>query len=128
MTLGLRKPVPLLPLMTEIVRLFVPVRSALAGMANVYVWLIPRQVPRVTIREFLSVGAGESLAGELKPPMEIAGRPPANEAVVTILSVAPSMNAPDLGCIRWSPYIDVRRQSYACVHAGGSVRDRGRGV
>jgi len=69
-------------------------------MANVYVWLIPRQVPRVTIREFRSVGAGESLAGELKPPMEIAGRPPANDAVVAILSVAPSMNAPDLGCIR----------------------------
>jgi len=35
MKLGLRKPVPLLPLMTEIVRLLVPVRSALAGMAKV---------------------------------------------------------------------------------------------
>ena len=51
--------------------------------------MIPRQVPRVTIREFRSVGAGESLDGELKPPIEIAGRPPAKDAVVAILSVAP---------------------------------------
>src|SRR3954462_6847064 len=41
------------------------------------------------LREFRSTGAGEALDGEGKPPMEIAGRPPANPMVVPIRSRTP---------------------------------------
>src|SRR5690349_19150720 len=50
---------------------------------------MPRQLPRVMLREFRSTGTGESLAGELQPPIETAGRPPANATVVAMRSRAP---------------------------------------
>src|SRR5690348_7150237 len=75
--------------MSLMVNVFVPVRSALAGMLNVYSWLGPRQVPRVMLREFRSVDGGEALDGEVKPPMLIAGRPPAKPMVMPMRSTAP---------------------------------------
>ena len=65
---------PELPLMTEMATEFCPIRKASAGMANGQVWLMPRQVPRVTLREFSFIGGGESPLGEVKPPIAMAGR------------------------------------------------------